>query len=216
MSRKVRNVLFGAGVVVFAVLVWFFILSPLRGDISDIESQIEDERMQLSQAQIQLQQAEATREEGKRNQARLLELAKMMPGAEEIPSLLLQLQDLADQSGIKFTAITPGDAQPDAGGSYRILPLDLEFKGTFFDVSDFIYRVEQLVAGPGRLLAVKDLSLSLGGGEGELAALVSPELEVSIAMYAFVTGSGQTTPVTTVPANGAATSTPGESEETVQ
>ncbi|MBN1321807.1 MAG: type 4a pilus biogenesis protein PilO [Thermoleophilia bacterium] len=190
MSRKLKMILAGVVVVIVAALVWFFLLSPIRDDIQATETQIEDERTRLSQAQIELAQAEATREEGKANQARLMELAKMMPETEEIPSLLLQLQDLADQSGITFIAISPGDTQSSDQADGRILPLDLEFRGTFFNVSDFIYRAEQMVAGPGRLLAVKTLDLSMGGA-AELQGGVSPELGVSLQLYAFLAGSGE-------------------------
>ena len=96
MSSKLKMILVAVVIVVVALLVWFFLLSPLRGDIKATETQIEQERTRLSQAQIQLAKAEATREEGRTNQARLLELTKIMPKTEEIPSLLLQLQDLAD------------------------------------------------------------------------------------------------------------------------
>jgi len=186
MSNKVRLLLVGLAVVVIAVLAWFFLLDPLRGDIAAAEDQIEEEQARLSQAQTRLAQAEATREEGRRNQARLLELAKIMPASDEVPSLLLQIQDLADQSGIDFIAITPGDSQESGVVGYKILPLELEFRGTFFDVSDFVYRAEQMVAGPGRLLAVKDLQLGLADSGDALAGKVSPKLTVSMTMYAFV------------------------------
>ena len=186
MSNRVRMLVIGLAVVVIAILVWFFLLSPLRDDIATAESQIEEEQTRLSQAQVRLAQAEATREEGRRNQARLLELAKIMPTSEEVPSLLLQIQDLADQSGIDFIAITPGDSKETESLGYRILPLELEFRGTFFDVSDFIWRAEQMVAGPGRLLAVKDLDLGLAESASAAAGKVSPQLSVSMTMYAFV------------------------------
>ena len=204
MSRKIRMILVAVAVVIVAVLVWFFLLSPIRGDIQETETQIEDERMRLSQAQIQLAQAEATREEGMANQARLLELAKMMPESEEIPSLLLQLQDLADQSGIAFIAISPEEPRVNAQGDGRVLPLELEFQGTFFNVSDFIYRAEQMVAGPGRLLAIKTLDLSVGGG-GEIQGGVSPALGVTMSMYAFLAGSGEAPAASTAPATGSTT-----------
>lgn len=203
MSRKIRMILVAVAVVVIAVLVWFFLLSPIRGDIQETETAIEDERMRLSQAQIQLAQAEATREEGMANQARLLELAKMMPESEEVPSLLLQLQDLADQSGIAFIAISPEDPRVNAAGDGRILPLQLEFQGTFFNVSDFIYRAEQMVAGPGRLLAVKSVDLSAGAG-AEVQGGVSPELGVTVYVYAFLAGSGEA-PASAAPATGSTT-----------
>jgi Tfp pilus assembly protein PilO len=188
VSRRVRMILIGIGVVILAGLVWFFVLSPIRGDIADIQTEMETQQGELVAAQAQLAQAEVTREQGRENQARLLELAKMVPGTEEIPSLLLQLQDLADQSGITFMSISPGDAQ--ANGEAWVIPLDLQFSGTFFDVSDFVYRAEKMVAGPGRLLAIKTLDLTVGvGGTTELAGAVSPELSVSMTIYAFVAGS---------------------------
>ena len=190
MSSKLKMILAGVAIVVVAILVWFFLLSPLRGDIQTTETQIEEERARLSQAQIQLAKAEATREEGMANQARLLELSKMMPETEEIPSLLLQLQDLADQSGITFIAISPGESQTSESADGRILPLSVEFSGTFFNVSDFIYRAEQMVAGPGRLLAVKSVDLSPGGAT-EMQGGVSPQLTVSMEMYAFLAGGGE-------------------------
>jgi Tfp pilus assembly protein PilO len=206
----------GVGIVVLAALVWFFVLSPLRGDIQATEDAIAEEQNQYLLAQTALAQAQATREEGKRNQARLLELSKMIPPSVELPSLLLQIQDLADQSGIDFIAVTPGalissDDHPD----YRILPLDLEFAGTFFDVSDFAYRAEHMAAGPGRLLAIKALSLEPGdaGGGG---AEVSPELTVSLSLYAFLSGSADASPTAAPATPTGPTETPTEGEESAQ
>ncbi len=208
MSRKIRMILLSLGLVVFAAVVWFFVLSPIRGDIADTDTAIEDQLSKLSVAQGALAQAESTKAEGKRNQARLLELAKMIPASEELPSLLLQIQDLADQAGIDFISVTPGDATEVEGAEFLILPLDLTFTGTFFDLSDFVYRAEQMVAGPGRLLAVKSMSLALSNASQGLSAAVSPDLDVSLSLLAFVLppgGVGGSTPA--VPADTGDTST---------
>ena len=148
-----------------------------------------------------LAQAEGTRDEGRRNQARLLELSKMVPPSEELPSLLLQLQDLADQSGIDFIAVTPGEPRAVASsGGYMILPLQLQFSGTYFDVSDFAYRAEQMVAGPGRLLAISSVALSPGGGVAAAGAGASPELGVSVTLYAFILAEAAPPPAPAAPA----------------
>lgn len=188
IGRKARFILMSIGLVAFAALVWFFVLSPIRDDIKETEKAIDEQQTQLALAKTALQQAEATRAEGKRNQARLLELAKMMPPTEELPSLLLQIQDLADQTGIDFISINPGSPSQPEGSDYMVLPLDLQFTGTFFDLSDFAYRAEQMVAGPGRLLAIKSLSLTKASGEEGSAGQgsVSPKLSVSVAMQAFM------------------------------
>lgn len=209
MSRKVRMILMSLGLVVFAAVVWFFVLSPIRGDVAETESAIEDQRSKLSVAEATLAQAETTKAEGKRNQARLLELAKMVPGSDELPSLLLQIQDLADQSGIDFISITPGEPSEVEGAEFEILPLDLTFTGTYFDLSDFVYRAEQMVAGPGRLLAIKSISLALSNAGESVSAAVSPDLDVSVSLLAFILppgGTGGSTPAS-VPTDGGGAST---------
>jgi type IV pilus assembly protein PilO len=177
-------------IVVVLAAGWFLFLSPTRADIADTTTQIDDARTQLSAAQAKLAQAEATRAEGKANQARLIELAKMVPTSDEMASLLIQIQDLASQSGITFMSITP--AEPLEGDGYSMIPLEVKFSGTYFDLSDFVYRAEQMVAAPGRLLAVKSLKLELlqGGAAATLgSASGSPTLNVSITMYAFETAA---------------------------
>lgn len=206
VNRTLRLIIVGVVLLVIVVLAWFFLINPLRQDIASVEASIETERAALTAAQAELAQAEAIREEGEKNRGRLLELAKMVPEGEQIPSLLLQIQDLADQSGIAFIAITPG--APVQSGGFDIVPLALEFTGTYFDLSDFVYRAEQMVAGPGRLLAVKNLDLQLAAeteGSGSSAA-VSPELAVNMALYAFQMAAPAAT-AAQAPATGATGST---------
>jgi len=182
MRRSLRLLLGAVGLLVILLAAWFLLLSPLRQDIAAADEAIAIQRERVSSAQAKLAAAKATEEEGKKNQARLLELAKMVPDSQEMPSLLLQIQDLADRSGITFISVTPGS--PVQSDDFRILPLEVEFEGTFFDLTDFVFRAEQMVAGPGRLLTVKSIDLKLNQQEAaDISA--SPALSVSIVLYAF-------------------------------
>ena len=211
MSRKFRMILAGVALVAIVAMAWFFLISPLRSDIAETDKAIEAQQVRLAVAQAQLAQAEATQAEGQKNQARLLELAKMMPEASQIPSLMLQIQDLADQAGIEFTSITPGE--PMESNGYQTVPLQLEFDGTYFNMSDFAYRVEQLVAGPGRLLTVKSVEYQLGDGSDEAeddATSASPKLKVAMTLYAFCmsqTVAAEPVAAAEKPAAGATTTT---------
>lgn len=180
MSRRNIYILSGLLLVVILAGYWFLLLGPLRGRIAEVDQQIVAEGTKLAQNQAQLAVLERSRLDAQRNQARLIELAKMMPERTELPSLLLQIQDLATESGIEFMTISPG--QPIAAGLYQTVPLALQFTGTFFDLNDFIYRAEQMAAGPGRILTVKTLSLAL---VGENSASASPRLTVGLTLYAF-------------------------------
>jgi Tfp pilus assembly protein PilO len=164
--------------------VFFLVLNPMRDEIDELRSQIESEKVRIQKAQQEIDMGEYTKAEGRRNQARLLELAKMIPPGNELPSLILQIQDLADKAGIDWLRITPGSRIGGGTDTYEILPLTLEFSGTYFDISDFIYRAEQMVAGPGRLLTVKSLDLRIDD-EGRRPGISHPELGVTMTMYAF-------------------------------
>ena len=199
MSRNIRLILIGVTLVAIIALAWFFLLSPIRSDMAAASLQINDARATLASAQAKLAQAEVTRAEGKKNQARLIELSKMVPPSSEIGSLLVQIQDLASQSGIAFMSITPGAALDSTG--FRMIPLAVQFTGTFFDLSDFVYRAEQMVAGPGRLLAIKQLNLQLaeaGGGAASAGTSVSPILTVTMTIYAFDTAPSEKAGIATV------------------
>jgi Tfp pilus assembly protein PilO len=215
VSRSVRLILIAVALVVIIALAWFFLLSPIRADMAATSLQIDDARATLSAAQAKLAQAEVTRTEGQRNQARLIELSKMVPPASEIGSLLVQIQDLASQSGVEFMSITPGAALDAAG--FRMVPLAVQFTGTFFDLSDFIYRTEQMVAGPGRLLAVKQIGLQLASTAGSATSTgvsASPVLTVNMTIYAFDTApsaNAAAAPPVATPAETTATTIPNES-----
>jgi type IV pilus assembly protein PilO len=185
VSRRLRMWLGGAAILLVAVLMFFLVINPIRADISQLESDIEAEEARIDAAKVEIAKAEDTKNEGRRNQARILELAKLIPVDQEIPSLILEIQDLADKAGIDWIQITPSNIGDAGVGSYWILPLSLQFAGTYFDVSDFIYRAEQMAAGPGRLLAVKSLGLVPG-----TAIAGETGLTVTMTMYAFLFPGG--------------------------
>jgi Tfp pilus assembly protein PilO len=212
MNRRVKLIMAAVAIVAVALLVYFLLLSPMRGEISDLNLQVDQENAKIAAAQQQLSMAETTRSEGRRNEARLMELAKMIPAASEIPSLILQIQDLADKAGISWIQVSPAEPRPIEGLAYAIIPLSCNFSGSFYDVSDFVYRTEQMAAGPGRLLTVKDMALApdtiKGGGRVPYSVLLS----VRMTVYAFVmvgTGAQSAPSSSPVPSGdtGAATTT---------
>ncbi len=214
MTHRVRLVLMGVAILLFAVVIWFLVLSPIRGKIATAEQNIQQEQNAIMTANTRLKLAEDTRAVGKRNQMRLLELAKMVPMTEELPSLLLQIQDLADKAGIQFIQVTPGTLIDSDTGHFQALPLELQFTGTYFDVADFIYRAEQMVAGPGRLLAIETVDLGLAG-EGTSSEGINPELQVGMSVYAFISVGGASSPAASSPPS-TGTGTSGSSTSATQ
>jgi Tfp pilus assembly protein PilO len=196
----------GLGLIALVAGFWFLLLSPIMDSIEQTEQQIEVENQALLVAQTKLAQLEQFRVQAKRNESRLLELAKMVPIEEEIPSLILQIQDLAAESGIDFLTISPStESGASAGGAvagFNSVTLQLSMAGHFFDINDFLYRAEQMASGPGRLLRVASVGLSKSQ---DARAGRSPKLDANIVLNAYtrVPAVAPATPAAAPPESGA-------------
>lgn len=180
MKRRTIYIVAALALIAVVAASWFLLISPLRAQIAETDAQIQAQQQNLITARAKLAQMEQTRRQAEQNQAELIELNKMVPSQDELPSLLLQIQDLATESGIEVMSISPSKGA--GGNGFQAITLGLQFSGTYFDVNDFIYRLEQLVAVPSRLLAVKDVNLALGAS---VQAGVSPSLTVTMNVQAF-------------------------------
>ena len=92
-------------------------------------------------------------------------LAKAMPNKTDMPDLVLELSQLARDTGIRFDSISPQPVAP--VGSYSVLPISVTFNGNFYNLADFLYRLRSLVTvhagrldATGRLFAVDTLSFN--------------------------------------------------------
>src|SRR5439155_14813627 len=83
--------------------------------------------------------------------ADIFRLSRAMPDTADVPDVLLQLSQIAQDTGISFTSIAPSDLQP--SGTYQLLPISLVFHGRFYDLADFLYRLRNLVGVHGGTLS---------------------------------------------------------------
>ncbi len=185
--RSNRNALIGLAVgVVFALIAGYLLLiAPKRHEASRLAREIEDVRAQLDAAQAPAPKpapGQAIRV------ADLFRLSRAMPDTADIPDVLLQLSQIAQETGITFKSVTPAPVQ--SGSSYQVLPIDLVFDGHFYDLADFLYRLRNLVgvhagtlSATGRLFAVESISFN----EGDVQF---PAVQATIRVDAFVYGSG--------------------------
>ena len=176
------------GLVVAAVLLaliagWFLLISPKRSDVKTLKQEINDTRDQIAAAHgVQTPTQPAIRV------ADLFRLSRAMPNTADIPGVLLQISHVAQESGVAFQAITPHD--PVSLGAYQQIDIDLTFQGRFYDLSDFLYRLRNLVDvhdgvlnATGRLFTVDTITLN----QGELNF---PQVKATLTISAYVFGDG--------------------------
>jgi Tfp pilus assembly protein PilO len=206
MPQPLAFALVGVLAVALGGAGWLVAVGPERKKAKDLAQQIDDARQQLAEASSpEIPESQRIRV------ADLFQLSRAMPNQPAIPDVLLQLSQTAAETGITFQSVTPVSVQ--ATSTYQIIPIDLVFNGRFYDLSDFLYRLRNLVsvhdgtlAATGRLFSVE----SVGFGEG--SEVQFPLVQARLRVDAYVYGISGTLPgVATAPS---ATSTDTTATET--
>jgi hypothetical protein len=193
------------GVIVVALVGWFLLISPQRSRAAELDKQITEVGAQITQARsAQMEAASFKPVRG----ADLFRLTKAMPSDTDMSGVLLELSRVAGETGIVFESITPGATAP--VGTFRAQPIAVVFSGDFYALSDFLYRLRNLVSvqqgkliANGRLFAVDKLQFVEGEGG-------FPKIKAALTITAFLYGSG---PVGGAPP-AATTTTPASTDTT--
>ncbi len=157
MNRNDRNILIlgSLGIVVIVIGFYFLLLSPLLGTLNDRANEREDKQAQLEQLQQQVNELEEVRRNSPEIERQLLELSKRVPTQPQIPTFVVQIEEIAGASGVTQLVVEPGDAAPPAGGGdYQTIPVTMQFNGTYDEMQDFLLRTRNLA----RLVTVTDVS----------------------------------------------------------
>ena len=191
-------------VLVVGLLGWFVLVRPQGGKLSDLKRQTAEAQQKIDAYN---QQVAAARSAPKIEVADVYRLAKAMPDRTDMPDLVLELSQLARDTGIRFDSISP---QPTGlVGSYTVLPIAVTFNGNFYNLADFLYRLRSLVSvyggrldATGRLFSVDTLTFNE-------SPLKFPQIQASLVIDAFVYGTGvpSPAPIPTTPDTTATTST---------
>jgi len=180
-----------AVVAVVLIVAWYFLLfSPTRTKISELDGEIQSAQTTLSTARQEVARLESYKKTAPQSRAEIVRLGKMLPMSEGIPSMIVELTKTTDVSGVELNSITRGTTQ--LGSPFGVQTVNLSVTGRFFDVEDFLYRLESYVAFrnasfrvTGRLLQVT--ALSLAGGAVTTTGGSAP-LTVTMTLNAYLWG----------------------------
>jgi Tfp pilus assembly protein PilO len=196
MRTRGREVYIIAAVVAVVLIVaWYFLLlSPTLSKISDTNTQITSAQTALDTAKMNVARLETYKKTAPQSREEIVRLGKMLPTSEGIPSLIIELTKTASASGVDLLSITRGSSQ--TGSPFGIQTVQLSVSGRFFDVEDFLYRMESYVAfrnaefrAEGRMLEVTQLGMT--GGAAAADGTTAP-LTVSIGISAYLWGAPAT------------------------
>ncbi len=190
MRARGREIYIIAGVVaVILIVAWYFLLlSPKMSEKSDLQTQIDSQQTALATAQQEVVRLESYKKTAPQSRAEIVRLGKMLPQSEGIPSLIIELTRTADASGVDLTTITRGATA--LGTPYGVQGVTITVIGRFFDVEDFVYRLENYVAFrnesfrvTGRLIDIASVTIQAGGPTPTGSA---PPVTANISLNAYL------------------------------
>ena len=187
-----RIALVVVGVLVLGAAAYFGLVRPKKAEAARLQKETD-----AAKAQVDVYYAKSAEVKGrpKIRSADLFRLAKAMPGAADMSGVLLQLNQIAADTGITFQSIAPQNS----------VPIRLTFEGNFYNLVDFLFRLRNLVDvehgqlnATGRLFAIDTLSFEEAQGG-------FPQISATLTVDAFVYGT--LTPATATPTTTTSTTT---------
>jgi Tfp pilus assembly protein PilO len=201
--------IFAIVVLVAAVAAYMVLIRPKGAEVSKLDGEIETLQAQITAASVEDDVEEPV---SIIKVADLVELAKAMPEETDMAGAILELSAAAKRAGVEFTSIQP--SSPIAGSGYVQLPLALTFVGNYYDLTEWLYQVRQLVTvregvldANGRLFTVD----SLDWHEAEEPGFPLIEADLTVSAYVYGADPSLLVPVTGAPE---ATTTPAETTTT--
>lgn len=224
MSSSTRTIVAIAVVVGLAVAFWALLLAPKRDKADELSTQTTRLSAETATEEGRAIEGEEAKTEFPREYQQLVLLGKSVPGDAATPSLLVQLNAAGAFSETVFQSIvTAGEESSETAtpavpaGSAPIppteaaaalapigatvgpagllaMPYKLEFDGQFFDVAEFIQRIDSLVktkdgvlVADGRLITIDGFTMKPLQSEGGY----TPRLETNFSVTTYVTPPGQ-------------------------
>jgi hypothetical protein len=184
MTTRDRMVLIGIVVLVALAGGWLLVVSPERKQATAAQAQVQSAHQQLESAELQAASARAAQRRYAAAYSSVVSLGKAVPPAEEVPSLIYELEQASNHRSVDFNSITSSASGVSAGGAsaagssaataatsggFTQMPFTFVFKGSFEGLAHLLAQVEGFavrtatgeITVSGRLLSIQGADITL-------------------------------------------------------
>ena len=204
LSTRTLGAIVGAVILVYAAAGYLLVVSPKKAEAMRLDEEIAATQVELRDA---LAASAAQDDTQPIAVADIFRLSIAMPSTPDMPGILLELSRIAEETGIRFRSITPQSALALPG--YQVVPIDVTFDGSFYALSDLLFRLRTLVTvrrgelhAAGRLFSVASVDFA----ESDRGF---PLLAATLKLNAYVYGQAAAPSAVPPPATPPATTTEG-------
>jgi Tfp pilus assembly protein PilO len=193
------------GMVLLVIVVVFVAILPKMEQVSQRQDELEAAQQQEQFLLAELERLQSVRAQLPEVRRRLAKFNQRVPGTADLPGLIRLLQNAADASNLSFFSIKPGDPtpvgaaapvlptvapSPDATatvppvvtaptGDASVIPSEVVIVGFFFDVDQFLFRLENLPR------AAKVITISIAPGPNSTD--IPGELQATLLLQVYTT-----------------------------
>jgi Tfp pilus assembly protein PilO len=167
MRANDRNILLAVPLIAALIAVWFLVLSPKQDQVKTLDAKVVTLQGSVQSQQGAIAGGIRARKHFGRDYHRLVVAGKAVPVEDETASLLVQINRAAGAAHVGFQGISRGTGSGTAASSssgetstptvdasgLETIPYTLTFTGDFFQIADFLSRIDGLVKPKGQRIA---------------------------------------------------------------
>ena len=177
-------------IALIALGMVFFLIVPQFGALAEQDRQLAQANQDIQSAQNLLAQRQSAKVRAAQTQIDLMTLENEIPDDPQLPSLIIELQNAANEAGLDFVKISPSPIDPKDG--YNAVPISVELSGRWADCADYVHRLEKLDRQV-RVVSVKlvpltNLSASIEATNSDTDRNPPVDLKASIQIEAYTIG----------------------------
>jgi type IV pilus assembly protein PilO len=184
LSPRTLGIVVAVAVLAYAAGGYFLLVSPKKAEAGSLDREIAAATVELAAARAAAAPQDDTQPIAV---ADIFRLSTAMPSTPDMPGILLELSRIAEETGIRFKSISPQQASP--ADSYYVVPVDVTFDGTFYELSDFLFRLRTLVTVRRGELHATGRLFSVGSVDFAESEAGFPTLTASMKLNAYVYGT---------------------------
>lgn len=148
------QMLIAIGLIVgVAIAVVVLGILPLFQEAALVSDDIMSAEMELSTARTLLARRQEAKAQAVLTEVDLMRIANQVPDSPQLPSLVVELQSVANDSGVTLVSISVGGVEVLEVGAdgvvpmYNRLPITIEYTGAWTELIDFNRRISRLQRG---------------------------------------------------------------------
>ncbi|MDA3935497.1 MAG: type 4a pilus biogenesis protein PilO [Actinomycetota bacterium] len=121
-------------VAVVAVAVFAFLVFPRFGELSALDDDIALAEADIASANTLLARRVTAKANSAQTESQLMRIANELPESPQLPSVIIELQDIMNRQGLEFTSMNFGKPAADPEEGYSSVAISLAFDGRWVDV----------------------------------------------------------------------------------